>query len=469
MLRRIFIAVGYVLLTLLVVASTVALVAYGKDYAYDFSTHRIVQKGHVIIHSLPNGLQLVADGKWIHKKTPYQAAYSVGVHSFSLAKDGFVTWQKTLNVIAGEVSLAQYVILVPKHPQVTVMDTRPQIIAQAVSKDHRHLAYITGGPDAALYTLDLGNPKPVKLYVPKAASPGVGAEVLTGLTWSDDASHLLIFSTADGQAAVKLAAASGGEPVDLTDQYRFDFSSLKFSSGDWRVLYWVSSDGLRRLDVGAQQVSAVLADNVTQFWVVPGRVLYVQQSAQGRSLWSVDGREKHQELVPALAQSDSFVVAFATFLGQDELAVVPAGTQTGTLYSDIFSDTPVAKTVAHGVTGVSFSADGHLAAFTAPAKISVYDLERSQISNTVVRYDITDQPGALSALTWFDNFHLLVTRGTEVYWCEFDGSNRSPLTPGAGGLPAYGTATPDAKALVAFVPGTDATPSIKITQLQIRP
>jgi hypothetical protein len=107
MLRRILTVVGYVLLTLLVAALTVGLVAYGKDYTYDFKTHRIVQKGHVIIKSIPNGLQLIADGKWARKKTPYQAAYSVGMHTFSLAKDGFYTWQKTLQVVAGEVSVAE--------------------------------------------------------------------------------------------------------------------------------------------------------------------------------------------------------------------------------------------------------------------------------------------------------------------------------------------------------------------------
>jgi hypothetical protein len=470
MLRRILIIAGYSLLTILVVALTVGLVAYGKDYTYDFKTHRIVQKGHVIIKSVPNNLELVADGKWLHKKTPYQAAYSVGAHTFSLALDGFWTWQKTLNVVAGEVSLAQYVILVPKHPATTVLDTKPQIVAQSISKDHRHLAYATGGADQALYTLDVGNPKPVRLYVPKAATATVGAEVLTGVTWSDDASHLLLMSTVDGAPVAQVMAANGSDLRNLTDQYKFDFSTLKFSSSDWRLLYWVSPDGMRRLDLGAQTVSAVLADKVTQIWIVPGRVLYVQQTELGRSLWSMDSHDKHQELIPALPESDSYQVAYATYLNQDELAVVPAGTQTGTLYSDIFSDTPVAKTIAHGVTGVSFSADGHLAAFTAPTKISVYDLERSQIHNTFVRYDITGQPGTLSALTWFDNYHLLVTRSGQLYWCEFDGTNRVPLGASAGAWPAFATATADnAKALVSFVPGTGVAPSVMITQLQIRP
>jgi hypothetical protein len=214
-------------------------------------------------------------------------------------------------------------------------------------------------------------------------------------------------------------------------------------------------------------VSAVLADKVSQFWISPGRVLYVQQTELGRSLWSVDTHDKHQELIAALPESDSYSVAYASYLSKDELAIVPAATQTGTLYTDIFGDTPVAKTIAHGVSGVSFSPDGHLAAFTAPAKISVYDLERSQIMNSFVRYDITNQAGSFSALSWFDNYHLLVARGTQLFWSEYDGTNQVMLGSVIDSSPAYGISASNPKSLVAFIPDASATPGVKVTQLQI--
>ncbi len=463
MLRRILTFSGYLGVTLLVVGVTVALVAYGNDYVYDFSTHRIIQKGHVIINTLPNGIRVTADGKQLNKKTPYQAAYKVGVHSFELAKDGFLPWKKTLEVIAGQVTLARYVILMPKDPVRTVLDSQPQLVAQAISKDHRHLAYISGGATPALYTLDLGNPKPVKLYAPKAATATEPAEVLTGVTWSDDASHLLVVSSMGDQVVHRLAAASGGEPLNLTNQYRFNFTGLKFSSSTWKQMYWVSPDGLRRVDNDNQSVSAVLADKVTQFWVMPDRVLYVQQTDLGRSLWSLDNRGHRQELIQALVESDSYAVAYANYRGKDELAVVPSKTQTGTLYSDIFGSTPVAKVVAHDVTGISFSPDGHLLALSSPTVITTYDLERSSIDNSFVSYSIVDQPGTLSALTWFDNYHLLTNREGKLYWSEFDGANRAELGTAYGLFPAYNTA--DMKSVVMFGLNEQST---RISEVQLK-
>jgi hypothetical protein len=448
MLRRILTFLGYLSVTLFVVGFTIALVAYGKDYAYDFSTRSIIQKGHVIIGSIPNGVKVTADGKQLKKKTPYQDAYKVGQHTFKLEKDGYHAWEKVLQVVAGQVTLARYVIMLPKEPQAATIDNQAQIVAQAISKDHRHLAYITGGVEAALYTVDLPGGKPTKLYTPKAATETVGAEVLAEVTWSDDASHLLIGSTIDGVPVHRLAAAGGGEPVNLTDRYKFNLTGLKFSTNNWRQMYWISPEGLRRLDVDNQTVSTVLADRVTQFWPIPDRVLYVQQTDLGRSLWSVDSRGRHQELIQALVESDSYQVAYANYRNADELAIVPAKTQTGTLYSGIFGDTPVAKTVAKGVTNVQFSPEGHFAAFTSPTSIVTYDLEKSSIDGAPAIYTVIDQPGALTNLTWFDTYHFLVTRDGRLYWSEYDGGNRVDLGAVGANLSAYGSS--DTKSIVLY-------------------
>jgi hypothetical protein len=463
MLRRVLISIGWVLLTVVVFGLTFALVAYGNDYAYDFSTHKIIQKGHVIIASVPNGIGIEADGKMLSKRTPYQSAYKVGPHTFELARAGFVTWQKTFQVVAGQVSLARYVILVPTKPAKSTLDAHSEIVAEAISKDHKHLAYVTGGVDSALYTFDTGNAKPTKLYSAKAATADTPAEVLRDISWSDDASHLLIVSTVGTATVHRLEAAGGGEPVNLTDQYKFDFSGMKFSGDNWHQLYWISPDGLRRLDVESQSVSAVLADKVLQFWVTSDRVLYVQQTDLGRSLWSLDRGGHHQELIQALPESDSYSVSYASFRGGDELAIVPAKTQIGTLYSGIFGDNPVAKVVAHGVSSATFTTDGHLVAFAGKDSILTYDLEQSNIQNKFVAYAISGQQD-LEALTWFDNFHLLVNRGGQLYWSEFDGANTVDLGGVAAGLPAYSTG--DLKNIDYFEPAGTTT---HVEQLTIKP
>jgi hypothetical protein len=465
MLRRILVFIGYVFLGLLLAAGTFLLVAYGNDYTYDFQTHKIIQKGHVILASLPNNIRVEADGKILSKKTPYQAAYSVGTHTFSLSLSGYWPWTKVISVSAGQVSLARYIILVPRDPKTSVLDSRVSITAQSISKDHRHLAYVTGGSTPALYTLDLGNPHPVKVYTPTAATPATPAEVIQSVTWSDDASHLLIASSDGTTVSYKLLAADGSSVVDLTNQFHMDLTGLQFSTTDWRVLYFIAPDGLRRIDMSSGAISNPIATDVTQFWPEQnGRILYTVKDPTDESLWSVDANNNKQQLIDALAASDIYSVAYTTYNGQDDLAVVPQSTETGTLYTGVYGNNPVATKVATGVLDASFAPDGHLLVFSAPTYMVTYDLEQSEVYHKFVAYPTSSQPGQLESITWFDNYHLLSNRSGILYWSDFDGTNRIELGPVEGAFPVYSTS--DMQSLIAFRPEKT---SISITREQMLP
>ena len=150
MLKRIIKAVGYVFLTLAVIVLTAGLVAYGNGYSYNLKSHRLIRTGLIIVLSFPSGLRVTLDDKLLKKKTPYRVSVEAGSYRISLNKDGYYPWTKLIQVIASEVSLAQYVMLIPKQPPVTTLDTRTQITAQDISRDHRHLAYVVAGTEPAV-------------------------------------------------------------------------------------------------------------------------------------------------------------------------------------------------------------------------------------------------------------------------------------------------------------------------------
>jgi hypothetical protein len=436
MLRRLAIIFGYFLLSCLVVLLTVGLVAYGQGYTYNFAKHKVVRTGIIIIQSIPSGLNVSLNGKPTKKKTTYRQAFEAGELTYQIEKAGYHTWNKTLRVLVGEVTTAQYVIMVPNDLKPATIVTNAGITSQAISRDHRHLAYVASGTDAGIYVSDLGATKSIRIYTPIAATVTVPAEQLLSVEWSDDASHLLILSRLNGALTARVMSATGTNVVNLTDQYRFDFTSLHFSGNDWHLLYWISPDGLRRLDLGSQSVSAVLADQVKQFQTQLDRVLYVQSTPLGQSLWSLDRSNHKQSLIAALPTSDHFSLAYTNYRGTDELAVVPSATSVGTLYTNIFGDNPVSQVIAHGVTDASFSPDGHFAAFSGSTSITTYDLEQSTVFNSVISYSF-----AVSQLTgvptWYDSYHLLTQQAGRLVWVEYDGANPVDLGPSLVGLPAF--------------------------------
>lgn len=464
MLRRLLTLLSYLAVVALVMGVTVTLVAVGRGYRYDFKSHRIIQTGQVIIESKPSGVPVTLNGKLLKNKTGYQASFEAGSYIFSLAKSGFHTWTKTLAVVPSNVTLADYVILVPDQPPTSILDTHAQIVAQAISRDHRHLAYITGGSEAGLYVLDLGNPKPTRIYTPKPAAPTTGLETLSGVSWSDDASHLLLVSQLASSPIHQVMSAAGGDVRNLTSTFGFNFTGVGFSGSNWQQLYWISPDGLRRLDLASQTVSAVLADKVSQFTVAPDRILYIQTTELGRTLWSIDSRGRTHELVQALPESEAYSIAFTVYNGVEQLAVVPSKTGVATLYSDIYGSNPVAQIIARGVTTATFSPNGRLIVFWSPTTTQTYDLERSILTAKLVLYQFPASVGLTSAMTWFDNYHLLSTRDSRVIWSEYDGANDVDLGSAQGSLAAYGSS--DTRTVYSFATAGDA---VRIIQTTIRP
>ncbi|HSX00858.1 MAG TPA: PEGA domain-containing protein [Candidatus Saccharimonas sp.] len=465
MLRRILLVLGYLAVAAVVVLGTIGMVAYGEGYTYNFRTGQIIRTGLVIIQSVPSGAGVTFDGKKLKKKTTYRQSLEAGSYTYELNKDGFYPWKKVLSVMASEVTLVQYALLVPKQPATSIVTTTPAaLVSVAESKDHRHVVYATVAPDSAVYVVD-NNGSPRKVFAAPVATASAPAETVSEVSWSDDASHILVVTQAAGHAVHWVVPAGGGDAINLTERFGFDLSGLRFSGYDWSQMFWISPDGLRRLDVDAQTVSAVLADKVRQFQVAGDRVLYVQTTDLGPSLWSLDRSGRRQELIQALPESEAYALEYTSYRGHDELAVVPSRTQVGTLYSDIFSNNPVSKTIAHGVTGASFSPDGHLLAFSGPGAVVTYDLERSSLTDRLVSYEFGGVAN-LASMSWYDNFHLLRNQGGRLLFGEYDGANTYDLGGLSGGFAPFSSA--DLSAVEGFEPTADGA-GTQLMQLVVKP
>ncbi len=445
MLRKIFSILTTLGAILFVVGATILLVAFGRGYSYDFKNHRATLNGLVIMNSTPSAANVILNGKDIKRRTPYRATLEAGDYSFEVKKDGYRTWSKQLKAEASEVVWVQYIWLLPEVLKDTTV-TSLSGVAQAVpSNDHRHLAMMTTGVDAAVLLYDNANKTTTKLYQPLAATTEQPAEALTSLSWADDNAHLLLRSKIGVKVVVQILA-TGQAPSNLTDTFKYDFATLSFAPGNWHELFWQSPEGLRKLDVGAQTVSAVLADNVLSFALTGNRVLYVQTTKLGRSLYSMDmnGHDK-KELVQSLAESESYQIVEANYRGADLLAVLPTKARTLTLYSNPDSDNPTSRVVTKDADYMSFNGDGRFLNFGSVAASGTYDSEKTTTYNL---------GGGLTGMTWFDNYHILGVREGRAHFLEFDGANDQAIGSAVATLPVL--ATSDQHSFLRFAAGSDA-------------
>lgn len=434
MIQRLIILFSYIVMGVAIIIGTIILVEYGQGYSYDFSSGKFSLNGLVVLQSNPTGAAVYINGHQIHRKTPYRDTLKTGTYNLELRRDGYRTWTKQVDIQPYQVSLLDSIFLVPTTIKTDNVTPNQPVASLIASRDRRHFAYITGDPVPALWVINPDSKQGTKVYSPQAATADHPAETLVDASWSEDGSHLLVHGQIGSTQQYTLVGAGGGTPTNLTDLFKFDFSGLRFSSYDWHELYWNSPSGLRKINVGAKTASAVLASGVSAYTFGPNRILYIQTTPTGKSLWSEDfsgGNQK--ELIESLAENASYQLEYASYAGHDLLAVLPAQTATVTVYSDIFSPTPTAKVISKSAQRISFSANGRYLAYFNSTGFGTYDVDQAGFLFT------KEAPGSLTCLTWFDNAHVVVCHGQEAELVELDGANSTPIAPIVPGTPVFGS------------------------------
>lgn len=435
MLRRILTPLAYLSLAVLLVGATIVLVAYGRGYSYDIKSNRWLINGLLLVNSSPSGATVKINGKALRRKTPYRNTLEAGDYSVEVSKLGYRSWAKTLSIVASGVTWDQYILLFPLEIHTQQLQNTSPVVGMYSSPDRRHIAYLTSGNDGALWALVGDGHQSTKVYTPKTALGDQPAEVLSDVVWSDDGSHLLAHSTIGPKTSYILLPANGnGDPINLSDLFGLSLANPRFNPSNWRELYFVGPEGLRRLNVEAQTVSAVLADKVAAYNFAPGdKILYIQTTPLGKSVWSLDRSGHKQELIQSLAESDAYAMEYSNYLGRDYLAVIPAQAHTLTLYRDIFSPTPIAKVVSKSADQITFNDEGRYLILRNDAEFMAYDVDRDSLA-TPVQFG-----GKLSFFGWFDNYHLLTTVDGKLRLMDFDGTNSIEVDGSAAGLgQAYG-------------------------------
>lgn len=430
MLRRVLLVIAYALSGAAIIAATFILVAIGEGYSYDFRTNQFVLNGLLVLSTPYQSGTVYINGRSVHRQTPYRTTLQAGDYDLEIRRPGYKTWQKHVVVRPSEVTDYPQIMLLPDSFKSEVATQAQSATAIFASSNHKHIAYMTSGADPGVWVLNVGQHQGTKVFTPVPATPEVPAMTLVSAAWSADGSHLLVTAKVGETNNYLVVPSGGGNAINLTDIFKFDFSGLQFSSYDWRELFWLSPEGLRKLNIDSKTVSAPLADKVASFTYAGDRVVYVQSTQLGKAIYSMDRNGNQvKRLVESVAESDSYDLAYSSFRGRDLLAVVPRQTATATLYLDIYGSTPTSVVVSKNASNVTFSFDGRYMAYYSTNNFGSYDIDRAQLS--VASRNLAP----IQSLMWLDNFHVLINTHDNAAVAEADGDNVTtfasvlPVTP----------------------------------------
>lgn len=108
----------FVFLGLFVVAAP-AIVLYTAGYRYSFAHHRILQTGLLLVETVPRGAHIFLDKQQMRERTPAVVDEVLpGTHILRLQKEGFLPWQKDVEVRSRETTFWKDVVLFADAPSV---------------------------------------------------------------------------------------------------------------------------------------------------------------------------------------------------------------------------------------------------------------------------------------------------------------------------------------------------------------
>ncbi len=376
MSRKFLGIISYILATVIVLGGTVLLVAYGNGYTYNFTTGKLVQRGLLLLSSTPNGAEVTLGTKVLGTATPFRHSFEEGWYDLTLSRTGYRTWHKKIHVKPSLVSMHQYVLLLRDRLKTESIATHSALSQMVASPDNSRVAFVVPtGEQAGLWSLNTENDSQSRI-LPLPTTPDVAApETLSVLSWSNDSSHMLVRRTKGSDTGLLLVANTATEtPVSITAAFAVNPENLTFSPTNWRQLYWLNEQSLRRLNVSDSTVSPVLATKVAGFGFDGSRVLYVTKTTPQPSLWSLDTNDETKQLVAGLPPSQSYSIDFTNYIRTPVVAVVAQDTRKTTLYRNVYHNPHPIELPATGVLAV-FNKEGRYLLQYDESHISTYDLQ----------------------------------------------------------------------------------------------
>lgn len=423
---------GYSFLGVAIVVFTIFLVTIGRGYFFDFKTGQIAGGGLILLDSKPDNASVWLDNKELGKGTPTRVPLRDGNYVVRLTKDGYRPWQKQLKVETSAVTWARYPLLLPNtittNPVTNL--TAPTQVEQ--SPDHRFLVIGSSVPAPGLQQLELGKTELRNIYTftPEQLAAGT---IVDSIVWSPDNEHVLVGLKAAGQVSyVVINALNPAEVFELTKEFSLPLGNLQFNPRNWREIYWLSPEGLRKLDLANKTVSAVLVPAVTSFLVSEDALFYVQTQNNVAQIFRLERDNQSRLLVDRLAPAD-YQLDYINFDGAQYIVIFNRTAQRISLYhSSTASGQQLEEFKDMVVRSISTAPDDRYLIMQNGSSFASYDFEFTRI------YHFNLAAQNLGRLAWLDRYHLLSNAGGSLVMFEFDGGNLEVITDGLDGFTPAG-------------------------------
>ncbi len=448
LIRRILV---YTAMTLLVAITVTGLIFVILGYRIDTNNGQIERSALLQYKTTPAGATISVDGKMLGLRTPAKNTIIEGMHTFVMQRDGYETWQKTMDIKAGTLTWLDYVRLIPKdrpvvsmesyttlHASLGTVDGQTILIQQDATQPSFQLVDVRAD-DIKTTTINL----PASLYS-EAATVGMTHSFSVD-QWDTSGRYLIVeHSYGDKKEWLVVDTQDVNSSKNISRSFDIGMSYATFAGTSGNILYVLSGTDIRKLDLSAGTISRSLVSQVSSFELFDTNVItYVGTDPADATKRVVglyrDGDDNPHVLRSYTESADVPLHITTTRYFNENYVAITNGDKVDILSGNYPSSSSVSAdslseydsfNFAPSVDRVSFSPKGFYLVVQSGANFASYDIEHKTVSNSVIA---ADPSVAVAPLKWLDDDHLWSDHGGSLSMRDFDGLNKININTVATG------------------------------------
>lgn len=434
----------YAVMTAAVIIVVTFIVFFVLGYRFDTDNGRIEQYALLQFGTNPSGATIMVDGVDLGSKTPSKATIRAGQHQITMARDGYETWQKTVDLKPGTITWLNYALLVPKKLTVESVATYDSVYLSLASPDGREMLVQKRADTPSFDMADLSSDtvKSTKLTIPTdkysdASTAGV-SHVFKITKWDDGGRYVLVdHAYGDKAEWLVLDTQNAALTKNITRLLNISISSISFSGTSGNAFYVLNQNDIRKLDLSAGTVSKPLVSGVTSFGLYKSNIItYIGTDAavaggQVAGLYR-DGDNAPHVLQKTAVQGANLHIATTRYYNADYIAIsdgkkvdILSGSYPNTASDNATSMTMIASyDVKEDIQNLKFSPNGEYIIAQSGTYFASYDLEHQTLTSSNI-----EGTGTSTKLKWLDDNYVWSDRSGSLVISEFDGTNSHTINP----------------------------------------
>lgn len=447
--NKIKLLVGYVLIGLAILMTSLVLLYQANGYSYD-KHGQLIQKGLVFINSTPNPANIYLNGVLNKARTNVRLNLPAGEYTVKLTRSGYRPWQRAVGVDGGSVERFDYPFLFPQKLVTTTVQSysaQPSLVLQSPSR--QWLLVQHPDSDTTFDEYDVTNPKqvkPVVVTIPASIVPAASAAAPASwqlVSWSTDNRHVLLDRvTGSTNDYIVLDRQTPSSSVDLTRTLDLNNTTEPSFNNNHYDQYFLFDTAAQTLDSAtlSSPEPVSLLQHVLAYKAYSSNV-FLYTTSSGAPAGEVEVRLLQGSTTYTLRQlaagATNYLLDLTQYNGDWYVVAGDSSEDKTYVYKDpqaVLGTTPAMPLVPVDILEVSdptfaaFSANAQFIMVENGASFATFDAQNDK----AYAYTLSLTLSAGEHAVWMDGDRLLLTSGGKVVVLDYDDANQQTLQAAAG-------------------------------------